>query len=100
MDWLSENDITYGILEILSILDISPFISKYRDDGRSSAFFDPRSMLGIVIHSMIRGEKPSRKIEMGDHYDIGYRIVANNLTPDHTTISRFKNRAYTDRAIC
>jgi len=90
MDWLSENDITYGILEILSILDISPFINKYRDDGRGSAFFDPRSMLGIIIYSMIRGEKSSRKIEMCCHYDIGYRIVANNLTPDHTTIYRFK----------
>ncbi|WP_158498124.1 hypothetical protein [Methanospirillum hungatei] len=31
MDWLSENDITYGILEILSILDISlPFADLIR----------------------------------------------------------------------
>jgi len=59
MDWLSENDITYGILEILSILDISPFINKYRDDGRGSAFFDPRSMLGIIIYS-VRQEAVNR----------------------------------------
>lgn len=90
MEWLSENDITYAILEILAALDISQFLSKYREDGRGSAFFDPRSMLGILIYSMIRGEKSSRKIEMCCHYDIGYRIVANNLTPDHTTIYRFK----------
>lgn len=90
MEWLSENDITYAILEILSFLDISKFINKYREDGRGSAFFDPRAMLGILIYSMIRGEKSSRKIEMCCHYDIGYRIVAENLTPDHTTIYRFK----------
>jgi transposase len=90
MEWLSENDITYAILEILSFLDISQFINKYREDGRGSAFFDPRAMLGIIIYSMIRGEKSSRKIEMCCHYDIGYRIVANNLTPDHSTIYRFK----------
>lgn len=90
MEWLSENDVTHAILEILSYLDINQFISKYREDGRGSAFFDPRAMLGILIYSMIRGEKSSRKIEMCCHYDIGYRIVANNLTPDHTTIYRFK----------
>jgi len=67
MEWLSENDITYAILDILSFLDISKFISKYREDGRGSAFFDPRVMLGILIYSMIRGEKSSRKIEMCCH---------------------------------
>lgn len=90
MEWLSENDITYAILEILDLLDITPFLSKYREDGKGSAFFDPRIMLGILIYSMVRGEKSSRKIEMCCHYDIGYRIVAKNLTPDHTTIYRFK----------
>lgn len=90
MEWLSENDITYAILEILSYLDITTFLTKYREDGRGSAFFDPRAMLGILVYSMIRGEKSSRKIEMCCHYDIGYRIIANNLTPDHTTIYRFK----------
>ncbi|WP_342764585.1 transposase [Methanospirillum stamsii] len=95
MEWLSENDITYAILDILSLLDISKFIDKYREDGRGSAFFDPRVMLGILIYAMIRGEKSSRKIEMCCHYDIGYRIVAHNLTPDHTTIYRFKkNNSY------
>ena len=90
MEWLPENDITYAILEILSYLDITAFLAKYREDGRGSAFFDPRAMLGILLYSMIRGEKSSRKIEMCCYYDIGYRIVANNLTPDHTTIYRFK----------
>ncbi len=46
--------------------------------------------LGIIIYSMIRGEKSSRKIEVCCNYDIGYRIIAHNLTPDHTTIYRFK----------
>jgi hypothetical protein len=39
---------------------------------------------------MIRGEPSSRKIEIACKYDIGYRIVAQGLTPDHTTIFRFK----------
>jgi len=90
MEWLPENDIVYAILKILDLLDMTPFISKYRADGSGSAFFDPRCMLGIIIYSMIRGEKSSRKIEICCNYDIGYRVIAQNLTPDHTTMYRFK----------
>ena len=60
MEWLPKNDIVYAILKIIDLLDLTPFISKYRSDGVGSAFFDPRCMLGIIIYSMIRGEKSSR----------------------------------------
>ena len=90
MEWLPENDVVYVILSILDLLDLSGFLSKYRSDGVGSAFYNPRSMLGIIIYAMIRGEPSSRKIEISCRYDIGYRIVAQGLQPDHTTIFRFK----------
>ncbi|MDO8873014.1 MAG: transposase, partial [Methanoregula sp.] len=90
MEWLPENDVVYVILSILDLLDLSAFLSKYRSDGIGSAFYNPRSMLGIIIYAMIRGEPSSRKIEISCRYDIGYRIVAQGLQPDHTTIFRFK----------
>jgi len=89
-DWLPKGDIVYSILKIINLLNMSPSISKYRSNGIGSAFFDPRCMLGIILYSMIRGEKSSRKIEICCQYDIGYRLVANHLCPDHTTIYRFK----------
>jgi len=91
-EWLPKNDVVYVILAILDLLDLSDFHSKYRSDGIGSAFYDPRSMLGIIIYAMIRGEQSSRKIEIACKYDIGYRIVAQGLTPDHTTIFRFKQK--------
>ena len=92
MEWLPENDVVYVILAILEMLDLSSFIAKYRSDGVGSAFYDPRCMLGIVIYAMIRGEHSSRKIEISCRYDIAYRIVAQGLIPDHTTIFRFKQQ--------
>jgi len=93
MEWLPENDVVYVILAILDLLDLSGFLSKHRSDGVGSAFYNPRSMLGIIIYAMIRGEPSSRKIEIACRYDIGYRIVAQGLTPDHTTIFRFKQNS-------
>jgi transposase len=90
MEWLPENDVVYVILAILDLLDLSVFLSQHRSDGVGSAFYDPRSMLGVLIYAMIRGEQSSRKIEIACRYDIGYRIVAQGLQPDHTTIFRFK----------
>ena len=92
LEWLPENDVVYVILSILDLLDLSGFLSKYRSDGVGSAFYNPRSMLGIIIYAMIRGEPSSRKIEIACRYDIGYRIVAQGLQPDHTTIFRFKQQ--------
>jgi len=89
-DWLPEDDIVYMIQSVLGLLDFSSFLSKYRSDGVGSAFYDPRCMLGIIIYAMIRGEQSSRKIEVACRYDIGYRIVAQGLTPDHSTLFRFK----------
>lgn len=91
-EWLPENDVVHVILAILDLLDLSAFLSRYRSDGVGSAFYNPRSMLGIIIYAMIRGEQSSRKIEIACRYDIGYRIVAQGLTPDHTTIFRFKQK--------
>jgi transposase len=92
MEWLPDQDVVYVILQILDLLDFSTFLSKHRSDGVGSAFYNPRSMLGILIYAMIRGEQSSRKIEISCRYDIGYRIVAQGLKPDHTTIFRFKQK--------
>lgn len=89
-DWLPEDDIVYMIQSILGLLDFTSFLSKYRSDGVGSAFYDPLCMLGILIYAMIRGEQSSRKIEVACSYDVGYHIVAQGLTPDHSTIFRFK----------
>ena len=92
MEWLPENDVVYMVLSILDLLDLSSFLSKHRADGVGSAFYNPRCMMGILMYAMIRGEQSSRRIESSCVYDIGYRLVAQGLTPDYTTIFRFKQK--------
>jgi len=47
-------------------------------------------MLGIILYSISRGEYSSRKIERNCITDIGYWFVGERITPDHSTIFRFK----------
>ncbi len=90
LEWLHEKDVVYLLLSILEVFNIESFLSKHRADGVGSAFYNPRSMLGILMYAMIRGEKSSRRIEVACHYDVGYHLAGQGLTPDYTTIARFR----------
>ncbi len=90
LKWLHEKDVVYLLLSILEVFNIESFLSKHRADGVGSAFYNPRSMLGILMYAMIRGEKSSRRIEVACHYDVGYHLAGQGLTPDYTTIARFR----------
>lgn len=91
-EWLPDDDVVYAITDTLAVLDLSDFYSAYREDGIGGSFYDPVSMLGIIMYATVRGERSSRKIELACRFDIGYRIAGQNTLPDHTTIFRFKQR--------
>ena len=91
-EWLSDDDVVYAIIETLPLLDLSDFYAEYRKDGIGGSFYDPISMLGILMYALVRGERTSRKIELACRFDVGYRIAGQNIQPDHTTIFRFRQR--------
>ena len=91
-EWLPENDPAFFIMDIVSSLDLHEMYEVYREDGMGGAFFDPEVMLGILLYAYSRGEYSTRRIERACRYDVGFRVVSRNLTPDHTTISRFLKR--------
>ena len=91
-DWLPSDDVVYAITDTLALLDLTEFYKSYREDGIGGSFFDPISLLGILMYATVRGERSSRKIELACRFDIGYRIAGQNIQPDHTTIFRFKQR--------
>ncbi len=91
-EWLSEDDPVFFIMDIISNLDLHEMYEVYREDGMGGAFFDPEVMLGIILYAYSRGEYSTRRIERACRYDVGFRVISRNLTPDHTTISRFLKR--------
>jgi transposase len=88
--WLKEDNFIYILTSLLELLDLSKFFSKYRSDGIGASFYHPKNMLGIILYSISRGEYSSHKIERNCVTDIGYWLVGGRITPDHTTIYRFK----------
>ena len=89
-EWFNENDFIHILVAILNLLDYSKFLERYRPDGLGASFYHPKDMLGIILYSISRGEYSSRKIERNCITDIGYWFVGERITPDHSTIFRFK----------
>ena len=91
-DWVSEDDFSLILIDLVSILDLSSLYKDHREDGQGAAFYHPEIMVGLIIYSYFYGARSSRQIENKCRYDVGYRIVTRNSLPDHTTISRFLKR--------
>jgi len=65
------------------------WVGRYRRNGQGKAAFHPAVMLAVLIYAHARGIRSSRRIERMCVLDVGFRVLARNLRPDHATIARF-----------
>ena len=91
-DWLSRDHFVYFVIELVEQLDLSAFRSAYRPDGKGGAAYDPAAMVTLLAYAYCDGERSSRRIAEHCRTDIAYRLVMGGLLPDHSTISRFRDR--------
>jgi hypothetical protein len=49
-------------------------------------------MVALVLYAYCVGERSSRRIERRCVEDVAFRVIAANRAPDHSTISRFRQR--------
>lgn len=49
-------------------------------------------MVALLLYGYCQGERSSRVIEKRCVRDVGYRVIAGGLHPDHATIARFRAR--------
>jgi len=96
-DWLPADHLVWFVIDTVAQLDMRPFSSRKKADPRGRALFQPSMMLALMVYAYCRGVRSSRVIERLCREDIAYRILCANLTPDHTTIARFRQRH--DRAM-
>ena len=89
-DWLPENDLAWFVLDATGAMDLSAFHVGEREDGGGRPGYDPEMMCGLLLYSYCLGERSSRKIERQCEVNVGFRVIAANQVPDHTTISRFR----------
>jgi transposase len=91
-DWLPPDDLAYFLLDAVDQFDLTPFYAAYRADGVGQAAFQPHMMVALLLYAYCLGVRSSRQIERLCQRDIGFRVVAGNLRPDHATIARFRQR--------
>ena len=61
-------------------------------DGRGQAAYDPAMMVRVLLYGYCMGSYSSRKIQAKTYEDIGFRYLAADEHPDHSTLAEFRKR--------
>jgi transposase len=91
-EWLDDDHLAWFVIDAVDELDLSDFYADYREDGWGAAAHDPKMMLTLLVYAYCAGEPRSRQIETGCRENVAFRVICANQVPDHTTISRFRQR--------
>ena len=91
-DWLPEGHLVWFILDAVDQLDLSSFYRRYRSDGWGRAAYPPKVMVALLLYAYCTGIRSSRKIEQACQENVAFKVITGNKVPDHTTISRFRQR--------
>jgi len=91
-DWLPADHLAFFVLDVVAELDVRPFLTAHRLDGRGGAVYDPAMMLSVLLYAYCTAERSSRRIERRLSEDVAYRVLAVNQVPDHATLARFRRR--------
>ena len=92
LDWLPEDHLVFFIIEVVSQVDVSQALRRFRVDGRGGAPYDPRILLAVMCYCYATGTVSSRQIERRCVEDVACRVAAGNTRPDHVTICRFRTQ--------
>ena len=91
-DWLPEDHLAYQVLDVVSQLDTSLFLTGYSTDGRGAPAYSPIMLTSLLLYGWCRHVYSSRKIEALCHDDVGARVIAAGHQPDHRSINLFRLR--------
>ena len=91
-EWLPEDHLSYFISDVVDRLDLSEITDGYERESRGGPPYHPAMMVKVLIYGYCNGVTSSRKLARRLHEDVGFRVLAAHNTPDHRTISDFRNR--------
>ncbi len=78
------------VVDLVSRLDLRAVYADYSDQGGDA--FDPAMMLSTWFLAYAEGETSTRELEQRCRRDMHFIYVSGNLKPDHTSLSRFRQR--------
>ena len=87
---LGEEHLAVFVHEMVERLDLKRFEESRGTKGRPA--FPPRMLLKIWLYAYTQGVTSSRRVEQRVHEDLGFRLLAGNLKPDHWTLNQFRRQ--------
>lgn len=87
---LGEEHLAVFVHELVERLDLKQFEAEHAEGGRPS--YPPQLMLKVWLYAYALGVTSSRRIEQRIREDLGFRLLAGNLKPDHWTLNQFRRR--------
>lgn len=91
-DWLPEDHLAYQVLDVVSLLDMRPFLSGYSTDGRGAPAYPPKMLTTLLLYGWCLHVYSSRKLEALCRNDVGARVIVAGHEPDHRSINLFRLR--------
>ena len=89
-DELGEQHLAVFVHELVERLDLRRFEAESSEQGRPG--YPPQLLLKVWLYGYALGVTSSRRIEQRIHEDLGFRLLAGNLKPDHWTLNEFRKR--------
>jgi transposase len=87
---LGEGHLAVFVHELVERLDLRPFERESSEQGRPG--YPPQLLLKVWLYAYAQGVTSSRRMEQRLHEDLGFRLLAGNLKPDHWTLNEFRKR--------
>ena len=78
------------VVDLVSALDLSDLYADYSPQGGEA--YDPGAMLATWFLAYTEGVTSTRKLEERCGRDMHFIYASGNLRPDHTSLSRFRQR--------
>lgn len=87
---LGEGHLAVFVHELVERLDLGQFEAESSEQGRPG--YPPQLLLKVWLYAYALGVTSSRRIEQRIREDLGFRLLAGNLKPDHWTLNQFRRR--------
>ena len=89
---LAGDELVWTVIDVVESLDLSGIRARYGVDvgqgGRPA--FDPAMMVSLLVFGYCEGKRSARELEAACRRDVAYQAICGGMTPDHSTIARFR----------
>ncbi len=88
LDELDEDHLSLFVHRLVERLDLRAFEAESSPDGRPG--YPPQLLLKVWLYAYCLGVTSSRRLEQRIGEELGFRLLAGSLKPDHWTLNNFR----------